>query len=137
MTLEKGDRIFEQGEPAVFIYIVQEGRVALEMTLERPDGSLTHTTTVASVGQGEAFGWSALVEPYVLTLSAKAVECCELILIEGQKLREVLKRDGDMGYLVMANVAKLLAGRLMRTREAFVYERNWLFDEKRGPQDFR
>lgn len=93
------------------------------MALERPDGSFTPRTTVASQGQGDAFGWSALVEPHVLTMSAYAVEPTELVVFEGHKLREFLEGNRQFGYVVMYNVAKLLAGRLAETREAFVFDR--------------
>ena len=126
-----GSRLFEQGTPAKHLYIVGRGRVALEMRLERPDGSVTHTATVAGAGPGDAFGWSAVVPPHVLTLSAYAQEPSTLVLVEGEKLRELLHRHTEVGYLVMVNLAKLLADRLAQTREAFVYEREWVFEEKR------
>lgn len=133
-TVEKGTHIFKEGEPAGFLYIVGKGRVAVEMRLERPDGSVTHLTTVASAGPGEAFGWPAIVEPHILALSAHAIERSSMVLIEGERLRELLDEHRDVGYLVMANVAKLLAQRLSQTREAFVYERDWLFEEKIRPR---
>ena len=123
-SVEKGAPIFNEGEPAKFLYIVGQGRAALEMRLERPDGSVAGPTTVASIGPGEAFSWSALVEPHILTLSAKAVEPSELLLIGAEAFREALGRYPDLGYLVMVNVAELLAARLAQTREAFVYERD-------------
>ena len=129
-AIEKGTEIFKEGEWAIFLYIVEKGRVALEMTLGRPDGSTTPPTTVASVGLGDAFGWSAIVEPHLLTLSAKAIENCDLVLIDGQELKQTLSQHHKMGYTVMANIANLLGQRLTATREAFVYERSWLFREK-------
>ena len=129
VPVEKGTRIFEEGEHARFVYVVERGRVALTMRLDRPDGSVTHPTTVASLGPGEAFAWSAIVDPTVLTLSAQAVEDSNLVRIDGEKLREMLNSRRDVGYLVMVNVAKLLGGRLAQTREAFVYERDWTFQQ--------
>ncbi len=130
VVIELGASIFRKGEPARFLYIVGQGRVALEMTMERPDGSVTPPTLVASVGLGETFGWSAIVEPHILTLSARAVERCNLVRVEGEALREVLNKHRELGYLVMVNVAKLLAQRLSETREAFVYERGWVWKAK-------
>ena len=129
-VVAQGSRLFEQGAPATYLYVVGRGRVGLEMRLERPDGSVTHTTTVASAGAGDAFGWSAVVPPHMLTLSAFAQEPSTLVLVEGEKLRVLLNRNHDVGYLVMVNVANLLADRLAQTREAFVYERDWVFEEK-------
>ena len=55
-SVKKGTEIFEHGEKAEFLYVLGKGRVALNMTLERPDGSTTPPTTVSSVGPGDAFG---------------------------------------------------------------------------------
>ena len=134
VSVEKGAPIFREEEPARFLYIVGQGRVALEMRIERPDGSVAGPTTVESIGPSDAFGWSALVEPHILTLSAKAVEPSKLLLIEAESFRDVLARHTNVGYRVMVNVAELLAERLAQTREAFVYERSWVFMDAQNRQ---
>ncbi|MSQ31796.1 MAG: cyclic nucleotide-binding domain-containing protein [Dehalococcoidia bacterium] len=130
LTVTKGTGVFNEGQPARDLYIVTSGRIALEMRLNRPDGSVTPVITVSSLGPGESFGWSAMIEPQVFTLTAAAVENSELLSLEGKKLIGILGRNKETGYKVMLNVAKLLAWRLSDTREAFVYERSWLWREK-------
>ena len=122
----KGAVIVKQGEYARCLYLVDDGRVGLHMTLERPDGSTTGETTVASIGPGEPFGWSALVQPYLSTLSATVVEQCRLIALEGSALRALLNEHCEIGYAVMVNVASLIAERLAETREALVYHRSYV-----------
>ena len=124
VVAERAD-ILTQGEPARNLYLVDEGRVGLHMTLKRPDGSSTGETAVASMAPPQAFGWFALIPPFVNTLSATAVEPCKLIALEGPALRELLDQHQDMGYLVMKNVVSLLAGRLAESREALVYHRSY------------
>ena len=122
----KGALILKQGDPARFLYLVGEGRVALQITLERPDGSSTGPKTVASIGPREEFGWSALVKPYKSTLSATAVVPSRLVVLEGSTLLDLLNKHRDMGYLVMVNVASLIADRLAETGEAFVFDRSYV-----------
>ena len=121
-----GTDILREGEPVSHIHIVEEGRMALKMTLERPDGSSTGPTTVASIGPEEAFGWSALVEPYLSTLTVSAVEPSKLVSVDGASLRAALEHHRDIGYPVMGNLTKLIAERLAETREALVYQRSWV-----------
>ncbi len=130
LAVEQGGSIFSEGKPARHLYVVEEGRVALTMTLSRPDGSVTHPTTVASLGPMDAFGWSALVEPRVLRFSAQAVEPSRLIRIDGRALQSVLEKHPSVGYRLMVNLTQLLGSRLARTREAFVYERDWTFRQE-------
>ena len=117
--------IFREGERGRFLYVGGEGRAALEMTVKRPDGGLTRPAPVATIGPGETFGWSAIVEPHILTLSAKAVGPCSLILLDGNELREALNQYRDVGFLVLEGVTLLLADRLSQTRETLIYERGW------------
>ena len=126
VAVAKGEVILKEGEPARFLYVVEKGRVGLQMTLERPDGSSTGPTAVHSLGPSEAFGWSALVEPYVNTLSATVVEPSRLLRVDRDSLRKMLSLNHDMGYQVMVNLAKLIAERLAETREALVFERSWV-----------
>ena len=125
------DYIFREGEPATALFIVGAGQVALEMQLSRPDGSATPPTTVASVEPGEALAWSAIVEPHILTMSAKAMENTDLVRIDAAALRRFLSRNRRAGYVVMVNLAKVLADRLHDTREIFVYERSALWNKSR------
>ena len=131
----KGAVILKQGELASCLYLITKGRVALHMILERPDGSSTGRTTVASIGTLEAFGWSALVPPYRGTLSAISIELCTLIAVEGSALSELLSKHRDMGYVVMVNVANLIAERLAETREALVYDRSYVEYLRRLPKN--
>ena len=130
LAVEQGESIFREGNPARYLYMVEEGRVALTMTLSRPDGSVTHPTTVASLGPMEAFGWSSLVEPRVLRFSAQAVEPSRVTRLDGRALQAVLEEHPSVGYRVMVNLTQLLGSRLARTREAFVYERDWTFRQE-------
>lgn len=131
----KGAVVLDQGEQAQCLYLVVEGRIGLHMNLERPDGSSTGRTTVASIGPQEAFGWHALVPPFRSTLAATAVELSRLYALEGSTLREILDQHRDMGYQVMVNVASLVAERLAETREAFVYDRSYVEYLQRLPKD--
>ena len=133
----KDATILKQGEPARSLFLVGEGRVGLYMTLERPDGSSSGPKAVASIGPREAFGWSALVQPYESTLSATAVEPSRLIVLEGSALLELLSNHRDIGYLVMVNLATLITERLKDTREALVYDRSYVEYLQSLPKNMR
>ena len=122
---ENRSTIFQQGRPAGYLYIVQQGKVGLEMLVPSPSGGSTRTTLVSVLGPGEVFGWSALVEPHVFSMSAIAMERCDLIMVEGEALREAMRRYLGLGYVVLSNLTKLMAQRLDQTRQALIYERGW------------
>jgi len=111
-----GEVIFKEGEVAKDLCLVVDGKVALEIELQPwPHAPIRHTT-VDLVTRGETFGWSALVEPYIFTLSAKCVEKAKVIAIDGSELRRLLDTDFHIGYKVMGKLSHVVASRLRDTR---------------------
>ncbi len=68
-------------------------------------------------------GWSAVVEPYIFTLSCLCLDRTELVAIDAVKLREIIDEDCGLGLAVMKAVAKMIATRLTHTRVVLVGER--------------
>ncbi len=123
-TYEVGQTIFREGDQAESFYILEEGKVILEMRIpalkERRPPPLA---TIEVVTKGEALGWSALVEPHIFTLSATAADRCKLIAIDGTKLLKLMDSDPTMGYEVMRRLSEVIASRLRHTREMLLSER--------------
>jgi len=114
---EAGTTIFEEGDAADYLYIVEEGKVALEMQLELRPYASPKKTTIEVATKCEAFGWSALVEPHTLTLSAKCLERTEVIVIKGSDLLDLFDREPQIGHRVMGQVNQIVASRLKDTRQ--------------------
>jgi NADH dehydrogenase len=70
--LEKGDVLFQAGDPALSFYIVKSGRIDLT----------DENGLVKSVGAGEHFGERALLQDHVWRFSATAAETTMLVLLE-------------------------------------------------------
>lgn len=118
-----GQTIFREGEESKKLYILEEGKIILEMRIDLGQGRRSAPATIDAVVPGESFGWSALVEPYVFTLTAQCVDKCRLIALDGARLREMMKDDPALGYHVLQRLAKLIASRLMHTRQTLISER--------------
>jgi signal transduction histidine kinase len=112
-----GAIIFEEGDPAHNLYIVEDGEIALETRLDLGPYTAPKLTTIEVLTPGEAFGWSALVEPHTLTSSARCLKTARVITIEGVGLRHLLESDARIGQKVMARLTSIVASRLRETRE--------------------
>lgn len=116
MGYKEGDIIFKEGAEAAEMYILTGGRVALEMDVRPVPDRPAIPTAVEVVSKGEAFGWSALVEPRVYTLSARCMAPCTVLAINGDLLRKVIAEDAGLCFAVMSRIARLIALRLAYTR---------------------
>lgn len=114
---EAGVTIFEEGEAADYLYLVEEGEVVLGMELELQPYASPKQTTIEVATKGEVFGWSALVEPHILTLSAKCTERAKVIVIKGSDLLNLFDNAPHIGHSVMGRVTQVVASRLKDTRQ--------------------
>ena len=112
VELEKGEQLFNEGGKEDLIYIVLNGRIALEIFV--PVRGRVRIETAEPL---DLVGWSS-VTPVVRqrTAGAKAVLDSKLLSVDAEKLRALCDADHDLGYHVMRRIANIIASRLMVTR---------------------
>ncbi len=115
-SYRQGTSVFNEGDEAVELYILTDGRVALEMELRPVPDRPAIPTALEVVTKGESFGWSTLVEPYVYTLSARCMTPCTVLSVNGEMLRKAIDDDPGLGYRVMTKLTRLISLRLMNAR---------------------
>jgi CRP/FNR family cyclic AMP-dependent transcriptional regulator len=109
---QEGQEIFHEGDPRDFLYIVLEGRVALEMHIPS-HGRLR----ILTVEPQEVFGWSSVSDvASKRTVTARVVAPAKLLAIDAGRLKQECEKDPVLGYAVMHHVANVIAGRLLVTR---------------------
>lgn len=115
-SYREGMMIFKEGDEATEFYVLTEGRIALEMEVCPVPNRPAIPTAVDVISKGESFGWSALVEPYVYTLSARCMTNCTVLAIKGDMLRKVMADNAGLGFELMKRLAQLISLRLTHTR---------------------
>jgi len=108
---DPGTVLFNEGEPASEFYLVETGKVILEV---HDPGE--ETALVAKVGPEGCFGWSWLYPPFVWHLSARVVEPTTALVLNGARLLIHAEEDHDFGYELMKRVSRILINRLQSTR---------------------
>ncbi len=119
-TFEAGTIVHEEGSEAQYFYIVRDGKVALELELELQPYASTRRTIIEEITEGQAFGWSSLVEPHIRTLSSKCTERTSAIVFERAALLDLFDSDPRIGYKVMTAVSKIVGSRLRDTRQTLM-----------------
>ena len=120
---EAGSTMFSAGENAEELFVPQEGRVAVQMTLPKTGGQASRRITVDVVTKNEMAGWSAIVEPYKYTFTVVCMQKTVALAINGNKLRWLLRDNPKIGYEVMKGLTKVLAAGLNDTRQVLMSER--------------
>lgn len=102
--------IFEQGHPADHLFILLSGEVVVHY---KPyDGP---PLTVARIGPGGVFGWSAALRRDIYTSGASAVQESLAYRIRGSNLPVICSKYPETGGLLLERLASVIAERLRST----------------------
>jgi len=107
----RGETVFTERSTGDEVYIIKKGKVCVELGLK----GKPNTATIQRLSVGQIFGELALVDKRSRSATVVCENDCEIITIDRDKLDELFERDTRLGYIIMKNLAQLLAERLRRT----------------------
>jgi CRP-like cAMP-binding protein len=102
--------IFEQGEPAEYLYLVVSGEIIVQF---KPDDG--PVILVARVHDGGVVGWSAVLGSRAYTSGAMTTVDCDLLRVRGSDLRTLCGREPELGQIILDRLAGIIAERLRST----------------------
>jgi CRP-like cAMP-binding protein len=109
------EMIFAQGDPAVHLYILRRGEVAIRF---KPyDGE---ALTVSVIKPGGVFGWSAALGRHRYTSGALCTEESEVYRIRGADLHKLCLDHPQTGVVILERLATVIAERLRNTHEQVI-----------------
>lgn len=103
--------VFREGGVNHMLYLVVDGRLALEMLIPGRGAS-----RILTIGPGEMCGWSALLGEGKMTATALATQNTKVVAIAGDQLRQLCDDNRDFGFHLMRQMAFALSSRLIATR---------------------
>lgn len=104
--------VFEQGEPASFLYLLIKGEVAIRYKpYDSPSITLTH------LHSGDVFGWSAVVGSSTYTSSIICESQLEALRIRGVYLLTLVREHPETGKIIMDHLANVVSSRWKNAHE--------------------
>ncbi len=104
----KGDVLFREKDPALYFYVLLNGRVKL--------GVGESDQMVYDIRKnGEAFGWSSLIGRDRYSASAECIEPTKLLKTDSEKLKKELEEDPANGIVFFKQLAATLGNRLLES----------------------
>jgi CRP-like cAMP-binding protein len=110
VTLQAGETVFQQGEPADYFFAVLEGEVALR--LPRPDGV---SILIDEAREGAIFGSCICFQIHDYSLTAHCTEKSRVLKIKAETLRKLMDDDLVMGYTIQTMVSRTYFKRYIDT----------------------
>jgi len=116
-----GETVFSEGSYGDDLHILTRGMVRIELTIddERED------TTIQRFTAGQVFGEISLADRRNRSATACCETDCEIVTIPCADLRGLFENDYRVGYVVMKNLAAILATRLRKTNTQLISTILW------------
>jgi CRP/FNR family cyclic AMP-dependent transcriptional regulator len=123
LTLSSGEELFHLGAAADRLFLIRRGRIRL--TLPMHVRGREENVQVEERSTGQTVGWSALIPPYLFTLTATAPLETEVVAISRKALREHFAEYPAVGYTMSLNLASVIGQRLQ------LFQTMWLREMQR------
>lgn len=107
--------LFEQGEPADFLFLVATGEVVIRYKPE--DGP---AMVISRVRPGGVVGWSAALGNRRYTSSAVCNAYCQMLRVRGEVLRQLCEEQPEIGAVILNRLADIIAERLRYTHDQVI-----------------
>ena len=112
VSFESGQMILKEGGYADKFYLICEGKVQLEMDVNR--GA---PISLQMLGPGDVLGWSWIYPPFEWHFSARAIEPCKAVELNAASLLIRAEEEPAFGYQLMKRISMHLVQRLQMTRK--------------------
>ncbi|MFC1925642.1 cyclic nucleotide-binding domain-containing protein [Chloroflexota bacterium] len=120
-SYRRGELIFSGGSTGDELYIVKNGRVAIQM------GGRGHSPAalIHVVEPNQVFGEMALIDQENRAASAKAMIDCEVLILYREDLNRVFDENPHIGHVVMQNLASVVSLNLRKTNLQLMASQSW------------
>ena len=120
-SCRQGELVFGQDSAGDELYVVKSGKVVLQIKGRGHQPA----TVVHMVEEGQVFGEVALIDGESRAAGATAVSDCDMVILPREDLCRVLEADDHIGYVVMRNLAAILASRLRKANLQLMASESW------------
>ena len=111
VQIEPGEYLFEEDDPAHYLYLVQKGSISLNLAVPNKAGD-TFVMEMDPMKKGELVGWSAIVGPGEYKFGVIANTPTNLIQIDGSELKQIMHDYPEIGYQILYKIADVIRERL-------------------------
>ena len=111
-SYETGEYVFQQGDYGEHLYVIVQGRIYLERSMDL--GAHKGSVIIETLGKGRVLGcWSTLLDmPHILLSTAVCQKPTTILAINGADLRHMMVENTELGFNLMEKLCFLLRDRV-------------------------
>ena len=113
VMFDENELILVDGQRSRSFYLLSSGSVVVELRTEQ------YVIAVQSLGPGDVFGWSALLDDQDTLFQVRSRETTSALQLDGEKLKAECMNDTTLGAEFFHRVLSVVAGRVKATELRF------------------
>ncbi len=110
LKYEEGDEIFHEHDQESDLFILLDGRVQVNVALNKRENAVFHT-----ILPGKLFGEFAFIDRQPRSATAVAVKQSSMVRLRREAMFGLFERNARVGYTFMKNLSGVLARRIRQT----------------------
>jgi CRP-like cAMP-binding protein len=126
-TYQVGEIMFREGDRAVDIHVLAEGKVSLVAGMLPGSLQPKGEVIVDILTKGGVCCWSALMPPHELTLSGICAKPSKVVAINGAELISLMDKEPHIGYEVMKGFLRVIGNRVRDLEQLLISGKRWPF----------
>ena len=99
LVLKEGDFVFEEGDEAIFAYVLTEGEIEILQTVKGEPHVL------GKVEKGTVFGEMAIIDGFPRSASARAATECKVQEVGHKEFIEYISKKPDAAFTIMTRLS--------------------------------
>jgi CRP/FNR family transcriptional regulator len=133
-SLERGEYLFHEGDPATGFYVVQRGAVNVHRVTAAGKEQVIHVFHI-----GDSFAEVALAAPTGYPADARALEPIQVLLVQKDGILALLKRQPELALRMLGSMSshlRVLVGQIedLTVKDVETRLANWLVKRCPNPQ---
>jgi len=112
VTFKADQPVLRAGERSDYFFLLVSGRVCVEVVAR------AYSVRIQSLGPGDAFGWSALLERHDTLFQVRAQTASTALCLNGAGLSAAFQEDPLLAAELLRRVLKVAADRVQATESA-------------------
>ena len=109
VSFDADEIVFRAGERSMYFCLLVRGSACVEIRTPY------YGVTIQTLGPGEAFGWSSLLEEHHTVFQVRAREPSMALFLDGEKLLKACREDSKLATEIFRRLAKVVAKRVKAT----------------------
>ncbi len=128
LVLKKGDFVFEEGDEAIFAYVLTEGEIEIVQTTKGEQHVL------GKVEKGTVFGEMAIIDGFPRSASARAAADCKVQEVGHKEFINYISKKPDAAFSIMTRLSGFVRSADKQTSKSLLFASKTETNEEENDQ---